>query len=152
MENCPINGLPCDKIKDVYVQKLEKNKISEFNCCGECIGNVTPHFVDNLLQNLGFLNKIEQPDLYKCECGSSIQDIKNKGIGCPECYNNFNDLILLIPRIQNGANKHFGKVPRFRDLETLRKNMNRAIKEERYEEAVIYRDKIKELEKIINGN
>jgi protein arginine kinase activator len=145
MENCPITGKPCNKAKNVYVQKQENGQVTDFYCCNECVGEIHQPFLHTLLHTLGVLNSM-QPEMPRCKCGSSLQDIKSKGIGCPDCYTTFKDqLSELVFRVQYGGFDHQGKTPKF-NLESLKTNMQKAIQEERYEDAATYRDRIKSLE------
>ena len=113
----------------------------------------------------------------KCEsCGISFDDIVNEGkLGCPKCYETFEDrLDPILKRIQ-GTNKHVGRLGKIGEnkinikddnekenknenknksenkektkLEKLEENLKQAIKEERYEDAAKYRDEIKKLTK-----
>lgn len=89
-------------------------------------------------------------------CDSSISSIASKGkIGCANCYTHFNTSLLpSIHRIHGNTN-HVGKVPqsagprlRLRnELATLKKDLELAIEDQRFEEAATIRDKINELER-----
>lgn len=153
MDICPITGKPCNKVKNIFVQQQVDGEVSQYECCNDCMGGINAPFVNNLLHTLGILNTMQRPQGVECTCGSSLQDLKRKGIGCPQCYITFGkDLVELIPRVQAGETEHKGKIPKPKDLESLKIGMKKAIQEERYEDAAKYRDKIKELEKSLNGN
>ena len=112
-----------------------------------------------------FMPLIEQVKDIRCKnCGMSFEDITENGrLGCPECYETFETrLDPILKRIQ-GANRHIGrgyrKVDHSKDLEKnkpikkeetklekLKKDLQKAIKEERYEDAAKIRDEIKGLE------
>ena len=75
--------------------------------------------------------------------------------GCPECYNTFNSELLPYLKRVHGSIQHIGKIPNRAPLtvavdtetaEGLRSKLNQLIREEKYEEAAIIRDKIKRLE------
>lgn len=97
----------------------------------------------------------------KCPvCKASFSDIAETGrMGCAECYNVFgNELLPYLKRV-HGSTKHVGKVPNSAPLmvkpETdtvneLRLELNRLVREERYEEAAVVRDKIRKLEEDAN--
>lgn len=97
-----------------------------------------------------------------CEkCGSSFNDIVSSGrIGCADCYETFYDKLLpLLERI-HGKTNHVGKIPNGfeveeikeektpekSELETLKEELDEAVKQQNYEQAAVLRDKIKELE------
>jgi protein arginine kinase activator len=84
-------------------------------------------------------------------CGMTLAQFIHSGrIGCPECYEFFYTLLAkLLEHLHEGADKHVGKRPKRGSLETmknslivLRKKMDAAVKEERYEDAAKIRDQI----------
>ncbi|NMA79449.1 MAG: hypothetical protein GX967_02235 [Clostridiales bacterium] len=89
-------------------------------------------------------------------CNSNISTIATKGkIGCANCYSHFNaSLLPSIHRIHGNTN-HVGKVPksagprlRIRsELASLKKDLDLAIEEQRFEEAATIRDKINEIKR-----
>ncbi len=103
----------------------------------------------------------------RCEtCGSTFNDIVKSGkVGCANCYSKFSDK--LEPSIVklHGKASHIGKnisytevedepevntsadsaEPRGNDLHSLKKELKQAIKEQRFEDAAVLRDKIKEI-------
>lgn len=126
-------------------------------------------FMDNLLDP-EFKPMLETLKSAKCEsCGYTFEDIANTGkLGCANCYETFeNRLDPIIKKIQ-GANTHVGRIGKILDnkitnktenikesdkngketkLEKLQKELKKAIKEERYEDAAKLRDEIKKFEK-----
>lgn len=95
-------------------------------------------------------------------CGSSFNDIVNSGhIGCSDCYEKFEDKLEPSIRKIHGKTKHIGKFisydekeePKAKEkakteinqLDTLKEQLKDAIKEQRFEDAAVLRDKIKEL-------
>ena len=108
-------------------------------------------------------------------CGSTLEEIaKTTKLGCPQCYEEFGEPLSQIIQQAHGAIKHVGKVPKnwkkrqeekekekdtnpIKYLAEQNKGLNAAIKEERYEDASRFRDKLtvleglrKRLEKNIN--
>jgi protein-arginine kinase activator protein McsA len=104
------------------------------------------------------------------QCGVELKEIVNQTkMGCSKCYDHFKEIIQqVISKVQNGAIKHVGKVPKCKDevkdetvpeipaepsaeppqeteLDKLNREMDLAILQERYEDAAGLRDKIKEL-------
>jgi protein arginine kinase activator len=97
-------------------------------------------------------------------CGSSFNDIINSGkVGCADCYTKFDDR--LAPTIEkiHGRTKHVGKhvtyteepeksnsekvnnpqTPQANPIDKLKEELKIAIKEQRFEDAAVIRDKIK---------
>lgn len=99
-------------------------------------------------------------------CGTSFDDFVNSGeFGCGSCYDLFEDRITPILRNLQGATRHVGRGYRAitpsvdenthvkmavkkeeSKLEKLQKDLQKAIKDERYEDAAKIRDNIKKLE------
>lgn len=96
-------------------------------------------------------------DLTCPECGITFVEFRNQGLlGCPHDYEAFSKpLRQLLQRAHAGSAQHVGKVPnqaaeRIRkqhDLVRLRRDLDKAVKAEKYELAAKLRDQIAELEK-----
>lgn len=110
--------------------------------------------------------ELDSSDAQTCPvCGSSFSDFQRKSLlGCSNCYNVFKAKLEPIIINYQGSNKHIGKGSHYKEetpilkenkpkkepqpeLETLKKELKKAINEERYEDAATIRDKIKSLEK-----
>lgn len=94
-------------------------------------------------------------------CGSSLNDIISNGrVGCAQCYTKFEDR--LTPSIEkiHGKTKHVGKnvtyteavekpledeKPKVSQIDSLKEELRQAIKEQRFEDAAVIRDKIKSI-------
>ena len=105
---------------------------------------------------------------FGCEsCGTTFDDFVNSGeFGCSSCYDLFEDRITPILRNLQGATRHVGRGYRAikpstgnektsakktvkkeeSQIEKLQKDLQKAIKDERYEDAAKIRDEIKKLE------
>lgn len=113
-------------------------------------------------------------DNAKCKtCGMTYNDFINTGMfGCSDCYDTFSGPIDSLLKNLHGTAKHIGrgaknvnellnkksnnktsknnensKDEKSTQLEDLQKQLDKAIKEERYEDAAKIRDKIKEMNK-----
>lgn len=95
-------------------------------------------------------------DIDRCKtCGSSFNDIIQSGrVGCADCYSKFEDK--LSPSIEklHGKSKHIGKFVTYEEddttniasqIDSLKSDLKQAIQDQRFEDAAIIRDKIKEL-------
>lgn len=119
---------------------------------------------DNLLPS--FIGTEEK----KCNsCGTTFDNFVNTGeFGCSNCYDIFENRISSILKNLQGANRHIGrgykeimpkadseektvkkvsnKEKKETKLEKLQKDLQKAIKDERYEDAAKIRDEIKKIE------
>lgn len=93
-------------------------------------------------------------------CGRHRKEFEASGrFGCAECFETFGDgLIKMVRRMHRGS-EHLGKIPSSAlsaDLLVQRRaaamrEMETAIRSERYEEAAVLRDRIRELEQSIEA-
>jgi protein arginine kinase activator len=101
---------------------------------------------------------IQQAAQRKCpKCGISFGEFRAQGVlGCPHDYKAFGELLApLIERAHGGASEHVGKTPgapthagtRAMKARTVRRQLDAAIKNERYEEAARLRDELNQLDK-----
>ena len=167
----------CGKNKaTVHLTEIVNELITKLNLCETCAkqkgAEVEQHFgIADLLSALS--DTVEsQPTVAglvsgstsknKCSrCGLTYEDFKRVGrLGCGECYKAFRtNLAPLLKRI-HGSNQHIGKSPspqamdelktvhkRQEDLDTAKLELQKAIRNEEFEEAAALRDKIKFLEK-----
>lgn len=95
-------------------------------------------------------------------CNLSLAQIKQMGrLGCPKCYESFKEYLKpVLQRCQNGKLEHVGKKPKnipdfqHKNLESLKEKMAEAVRAERFEEAAVLRDAIKQIcgNKVIESN
>jgi protein arginine kinase activator len=97
-------------------------------------------------------------------CGSSFNDIVKGGhIGCSDCYEKFSDKLEPSIRKIHGKTKHIGKFISYDEsedkkehkkpeakkevnqIDALNEQLKVAIEEQRFEDAAVLRDKIKDL-------
>ncbi|MEQ8329666.1 MAG: UvrB/UvrC motif-containing protein [Longimicrobiales bacterium] len=89
-------------------------------------------------------------------CGLTFADFRETGrLGCPQCYETYQDHLQGLLRRIHGGTQHVGKVYLPPDptasemekrLETLRRRLNRAVEAEDFERAAELRDEIRALE------
>ena len=160
----------CQKrIADVYITQIINNIQREIHLCSECahLVNFTnieiPKEINDFLANyIGFNSELAEfpisstPQREVCnKCGLSYKEFQENGkLGCEKCYENFEyRLEPTIRRIHRNV-KHVGKSPKKflresqinNDKKMLRKQLEEAIRDEKYEIAAKIRDKIKEME------
>ena len=97
------------------------------------------------------------PEEVKCKkCGYTLSKYKSTGLfGCDECYNTFKkDIDSMLLRIQ-GKNRHIPSKSKLSEaknkkenseLDKLKDELKELIEQEKFEDAAVIRDKIKELE------
>lgn len=92
-------------------------------------------------------------------CNTNLQSIVDTGeVGCTQCYETFSTQIDTLLEGIHEALDHTGKIPRQdnlrakarADLQTKRALLKTSLNAERYEEAAILRDEIKQLETGLN--
>ncbi|KHO61949.1 hypothetical protein THYS13_24220 [Thermoanaerobacter sp. YS13] len=165
----------CDKCKirpaTVHYTKIVNGVKTEMHLCDQCaaeegilnaevFSTFTPFSVQNLLSGLmDFLPGIDEftKKPLKCShCGMTYEDFKKIGrLGCSFCYDAFAEELNPLMRRIHGSTEHRGKIPKKaggkmrvkREIEELKLQLEKAIKEEAYEKAAELRDKIRELEK-----
>ncbi|CAM3894284.1 UvrB/UvrC motif-containing protein [Alkalicoccus chagannorensis] len=96
-----------------------------------------------------------RPELKCGTCGMTYRRFAEVGrFGCADCYEQFDEKLDPVFQRIHGSTQHTGKVPKrkgedmhvYRELESLRQQMQQKIEEEEFEEAASLRDKIRGLE------
>jgi len=147
-----------------HIRSVVNGVLREYNLCSMCANESgyvsgTHNSLAGMLASMfgDFINTGIQENTVKCPiCGSTFSDIAKTGkVGCAKCYKTFeNDLMPYLKRV-HGSTKHVGVVPnkapimvvnKDETIQSLRMELNRLVSEERYEEAAVVRDKIKDLE------
>lgn len=167
-ENCKKNNAT------TYFKRNINGNIQEVYLCSECaakldLGGMSSSLFDFFMPSQ-FRVRAER-EQKKCGCGTTFYNISKTGkVGCPDCYETFkNELAAILKKI-NGAKQHTGRCPeRFKEggsekvcsvnseatventEESLRKQLETAIKSENFEEAAKLRDQIKALKEEKNN-
>lgn len=162
----------------VHFTKVINGQTSELYLCQECAykahtptQNIYPNMVADFIQALfgaspdGQFSQTGQAagdaTLPKCPgCGMTFSQIQQAGkMGCSKCYDEFEPQMDLLLRRIHGRGKHVGKVParggtafkNKQEIAKLKEQLMDLVQAERFEEAAILRDKIKELENTVGG-
>ncbi|HDS09319.1 MAG TPA: hypothetical protein ENN73_03740 [Firmicutes bacterium] len=136
------------------------DKLQELNICEPCAKEhgilnlketnvkIFADFLSHLIENKKEASRVKG----KCPlCGMTLPDFKRIGqLGCDECYYTFRqELIPLFNKMQVGT-MHIGRGPKgkhdlsnYEKIAMLRKALQNAIMDERYEDAAEIRDKLK---------
>jgi len=111
--------------------------------------------VENLVSKIATQYE-EESNAVACKaCGLKYIDFKQSGrLGCGQCYTAFESRLDDLLRKIHGSTSHIGKIPKDlepaisqnRQIETLRKEIRRAIEKEDFERAAALRDQIKKME------
>ncbi len=165
----------CGKNKaTVHLTEIINDQITKLNLCETCAkekgSDVEQHFgIGDLLAALSDTHTAsataEAPAMKgRCaQCGLTYDDFKKIGrLGCSDCYNAFKPSLAPLLKKIHGSNQHLGKSlspqalselkvssKHHDELELVKQELQKAVKNEEFEEAAALRDKIKFLEKKI---
>lgn len=145
-----------------HYTKIFNGNMEEKHLCEECAAKNNEFefdfenhfsvnkFVIGLIDNS--VKSLKMDDGLKCEkCGQTYSEFSSEGkFGCDECYNTFKSKLDPLLKGLHGHNHHKGKIPKHssrdillkREKDNLKKELEDAVKEERFEKAAILRDKL----------
>lgn len=145
----------------VHVTRVVNGEVSSRHLCERCArdqGEFESFFDPKLgLPELfaGLLQPV-RPRRAACpRCGLRYEEFARTGLlGCAECYDAFAAELEPVLRRVHGSSRHGGKAPRrgrrmdaAAELKELRRQLELAVREERYEDAARLRDRIRALER-----
>jgi protein arginine kinase activator len=160
----------------IHLTEIIKDVKSEVHLCESCareigLNSKLSNFSLSIPEMLSFLDVSEVDEVTVgsvCKsCGMSFMDYsKENKLGCPDCYVHLEDSLKSVIAGYHGAVRHVGKqpsgltdiaagtytrsartLPAKQSLDELKKQLNRAVFEERYEEAAVLRDRISDMER-----
>ncbi|MCI8412840.1 MAG: hypothetical protein HFE47_01915 [Clostridia bacterium] len=152
----------CGKREATYhsIKKIN-GETTERHLCSECQKKLGSGFMkmsglNNLFGTLsGFFDepRLQKREEYICSaCGTTGNEFLHSGfVGCSECYKEFAPLIMPVIKRMQGDVSHVGKVPLgvensvSAEYERLKKELDKAIELEEYEQASIIRDRMRQL-------
>ncbi|HWQ73531.1 MAG TPA: DNA helicase UvrBC [Desulfitobacteriaceae bacterium] len=157
----------------VRLIKTIKGQTEELNLCEPCSqkihefnifiqpGIVVPDFLQALF---GFMSQPEKsgiPQEESCpRCGITFNQITRAGkLGCSVCYDKFEPQLESLLRRIHGGGQHVGKIPLRRgaaikdkmQLQNLKEQLAGLIQQEKFEEAAVIRDQIKQMDQKQRG-
>ncbi|MES2308131.1 MAG: UvrB/UvrC motif-containing protein [Verrucomicrobiota bacterium] len=153
----------CGAIANVHLTQIIGGKMQKIDLCDKCakekgVADPTGFSLADMLLGLGATENMKtgNPDDLQCpECGFSHQDFKKTGrLGCPTCYETFNDGLQLILKDMHKDTVHKGKIPaklqkskiyQTKILE-LQTSLQEAVRQEKYELAAALRDQIQQIQ------
>ncbi|MBO5349601.1 MAG: UvrB/UvrC motif-containing protein [Clostridia bacterium] len=128
------------------------------------------NFLSDFFEDDTLLPSFAKTHINKCpKCGLTYDNFVSNGkFGCSECYNTFSNKLDAILKNLHGSSKHTGRFPKNmpkkmeskqsvenedkkidekqQKIDKLNKDLQNAIKEERYEDAAKIRDETKKLQ------
>lgn len=155
-----------EKIATVHYTEIVNNKLKKMDLCEECarkknIGINVQFSVADILKGLTETKVAEEADTSKAcpHCGLTFAKFRKVGrLGCSECYDAFQEELLPILADIHKNTEHVGVKPekvksgksspamKLRaQLDELNSQLESAVKNEEYEDAAVFRDKIKSL-------
>lgn len=135
---CPFSGNECQNPPTCFITEIVNNEPQSFSICKECIAKNSKKNLLSFVKEI--MNKFYPATNSKTKvcpkCNSTFQDfLKNQRIGCANCYDVFqNELLLVVYRAQGGYRKHVGKYPKSQP-NFINKALEEAIANEDYEQA-----------------
>ncbi len=146
----------------VHLAQIAEGKMQKLDLCETCakekgVQDVTNVSLASLLVGLGLADeaKVETTGAQCPVCGFTQSDFKKTGrLGCSACWETFESALNPLLKAMHKGERHVGKIPsraahtialndRIKDLS---KDLEKAVREERYEEAAQIRDRMRELE------
>ena len=151
---CEECGIREAQVTVTTVVNGEKNQL---RLCRECVKKYQPggDMSGLLAAILSSMAKAHAANDKVCShCGMSLAEFRKGGVlGCAGCYEDFREeLKPVLTKIQ-GRSQHAGRRPRGGEVQEarlsrirdLRAEMEKAVREERYEDAAVLRDRIRAL-------
>ena len=160
----------------IYFKGIVNNQAIKLHLCESCareigLNSKLSNFSLSIPEMLSFLDVSEVDESAVgsvCKsCGMSFVDYsKENKLGCPDCYMHMEDSLKSVIAGYHGAVRHVGKqpsglaslapgtyarsartLPAKQSLDELKKQLNRAVFEERYEDAAVLRDRINDMDR-----
>jgi len=156
-----------DKTAVFHVQQIMGEDVYEMHLCRDCaskkgISRDGKSFDFSLSKLLtGFIRNTALPaksinELDRCKtCGTKVSEMEEDGqVGCPNCYTSFRSSVAAAVSLNGSYIYHTGKLPAklktyktiLIDKEYLKRELEEAVLNEEYENAVILRDKLTKLD------
>lgn len=140
-----INGVTNERHLCSECQKKYGGSIMKMSGLGSLFGGFGDFFAEP---------RLPKREEYICKsCGTTCDEFLDSGfVGCSDCYREFAPIIMpVIRRMQSGDASHVGKVASgvensvSTEYERLKKELEKAIELEEYEQASIIRDRMRQL-------
>ncbi len=157
----------CKKnVATVKYTEIVDGQVTEIYVCQECArkddSEISPNFGGTpTLTKLGSKSltmplRVANMDSVCPSCGRTYFELVHSGqLGCPHCYETFQESLISLIELAHGATQHVGKTPKGwvtgtdaarAKLMRYRGLLQKAVHDERYEDAARFRDLIKAVE------
>jgi len=153
----------CKKLEaTVHLTQIVDAKMVKVDLCDGCaktkgIQETTGFSLADLVVGLGSAEemKAESPGVKCPSCGFTQADFKKTGrLGCAVCWEAFEAGLAALLKAMHKSDRHAGKVPSkaahtlviTEQIKELSDNLEKAVREEKYEDAAHIRDQIRQLE------
>lgn len=149
----------CSKEATVFLTQIINGQMTTVNLCETCSKEkgVTDTMGFGLAEAFLAPGGAKQNEELACPaCGFTQAQLKKIGrMGCPECYTTFRDGLDSLLSAMHKGTKHVGKIPTGkavsqaemkRVISQSREELQKAVKEERYEEAARLKAEIEALQ------
>ncbi|HUJ71142.1 MAG TPA: UvrB/UvrC motif-containing protein [Verrucomicrobiae bacterium] len=158
--------MQCDICKKaeatVHLTQIVEGKMLKVDLCESCakekgVQEAAGFSLADLLGDFatGGESKIESPGVQCPVCGFTQADFKKTGrLGCSACWETFEAGLASLLKAMHKGDHHVGKVPTKAmhtlalngKIQELTEQLDKAVREEKYEDAAQIRDEIRELE------
>ncbi|MEM6886014.1 MAG: UvrB/UvrC motif-containing protein [Verrucomicrobiota bacterium] len=158
-----------------HLTKIVEGKVVEVHVCADCIPEINnenlvnfdiwdavsklaaslgvpdpsesiePEAADEITAKSFLIDEVEEEP---CPvCGFTGENLRKVGrLGCPDCFEHFNEMLTDVLADCQKYTQHSGKVPKSMvkvKVRYMQKALNEAVKEERFEDAAQIRDQLK---------
>jgi protein arginine kinase activator len=160
VETWPCQDVPamkcqhCPKLATLQITEIHaETNFEEFHLCDECAQKYL--YESSPKKKKADTRDLAGPPDKQCDqCGTRFVDFRNSGrLGCPHDYQAFQAELMPLLESIHSSTRHAGKTPRrpsqrvrSQELTKLRKDLQKAVGSEAYEEAAKLRDQIRLLE------
>ena len=155
----------------VHLTQVFNGEKVESHLCEQCAYNQSsllfdvnnqfslPNFLGGMFSSIYKQENVPDTRIQCPQCGMTIMDIKRLGkLGCSECYRVYAQEMDASLRRIHGNSRHSGKIPVRgghkvvikKQIESLKNQIQEAVREEKYELAAQIRDQVIDLEKKIS--
>jgi len=154
----------CPETATVHLTQIVGGKMQKIDLCEKCakekgVSDPAGFSLADMLLGLGAadqISKTSSPEELICpQCGFTQPDFKKTGrLGCAACYETFQEGLSSILKDMHKGTSHKGKAPTrlakrqflADQMKDLRRDLQKAISEEKYEEAADLKKRIDVLE------
>ncbi|MGO9528129.1 MAG: UvrB/UvrC motif-containing protein [Verrucomicrobiia bacterium] len=146
----------------VHLTQIVDGKMLKVDLCESCakekgVQEAAGFSLANLLVELGGgeESRVEAPGVQCPVCGFTQADFKKTGrLGCSACWETFEPALASLLKAMHKGDHHVGKVPTKAEhtvalngkMQELAEQLEKAVREEKYEDAAQIRDQIREME------